>query len=188
MKGKYAKTADARRAREGFEARAVTAERQVAAVREELASVQATAGTQIAALKQENTQLRAQRDEAASPALAVAEQRIRDLMSELDQARADAKQKQKLWNDAIKNATAMFKALGFTGSEALEAALMILRWYGKRTPIIVDNTAHVDGLSPEQIRTLEAARGFRGSDDVVQRLLDLLTATGMPVLSDDQQP
>ena len=123
MRGKHANAAANRRAREELEQRATAAEHKAARLEKELAELREASQRQISGLRTELSGARADRDNAAAPALTQAEAKIRALMAERDEATQARDLTEEKWNACRGNLIRILKGMGLTGLEAVEALI-----------------------------------------------------------------
>lgn len=173
MKGKHKDAAERRRAMADLVDQARAAEKQATLLRQELDALRENSTSKITALSNETARLRKQRDTATGPALAAAEQRIRELMEDRDESRREHDRIKHLWGKSFNRTCDMVQMLGFTRAEALEVVLEFVDSPDGVPLMIVDELTGLqkgEGLSRDQMIAIAAARGKRSRTDVVQLL------------------
>lgn len=165
MRGKHAASATGRREVAELEERADAAEQRAGRLAAELDSLREKAEHQLDSLRAELSRARKDRDAAAAPAVAAAEEKIRTLMVERDEARADAKDIRGKWDAFIRNIKDVLHGMGLGSFEAVEVILAAVRPDGSTTT--VSNTPRRKGATVDRIMAVERARGQRGPVDLL---------------------
>lgn len=169
MKGKYAARADRRQEFTGLEQRAVTAERERDRLATELAELRDRSEERLAGMRRGMTDLRKQRDAAASPRLAQLEQINNRLRAE----RSNALDQNKFF---IQNEVALadrlsdylIRRFGLSGPEAKEAVNAL--W---DAPVTGERWVSRTGVAGRDVRVIEAvqrARRQRGQQNVAAEI------------------
>lgn len=176
-RGKYAKRAELHRDWDALERRAVAAEHRANRLATELDELRDKSDHEIATLRKDLSAVTRQREEAASPKLLEAEERIRSLMKELEQKQQDHEKTKKANSKATTRLTRLIRLLGFSGPEAFEIAIA---GGDIRSDLVVadDSTgvSNAKGLGAKAAERIEASKGFRNyssSDELRTRLIEV---------------
>lgn len=169
MRGKHGNAAQNRRARVELEQRAEKAERMVERLQGELDTLKSTSQSQIESLRGELARVRKDRDAAAAPALKQAEERIRTLMAERDEAIRKYEKVLKQWQRLTLNLMNVLKGMGLGPGEAIESIIAAIEPDGHTPTVIAPGARHRSDMPVEYALTLGQAQGWRGG---VDRLAD----------------
>lgn len=166
MRGKHGNAAAGRRDRAELEDRATTAERRADKAEKAHADLKVTTDRQIAGLRADLAAARKERDDAAAPAVAAAEQQIRALMAEREAAEDARKNIQSKWNAATSNIIRVLKQMGLTNVEAMETLLASIM-PGEPVAHYIGDGKH---KSVETTLAMDRARGHRHAVDPLSAL------------------
>jgi chromosome segregation ATPase len=166
MRGKHAKAAANRRDRAELEQRADKAEQRADRLEKDLAELRESSQRQISGLRSELSHALKARDQAASPAVAEAERKIRELKAERDAACDKLKSIQKKWNTLGGNIIGLLQGMGLKNTEAIEV-LATACDPDKGMPALNWGAEQASKSSVEAVMTIQRARGQRSVIDPI---------------------
>lgn len=165
MRGKHGNAAQNRRDRAELEQRAEKAEQRAERLERELSHLRTSSQSQIEGLRNELSRARKDRDDAASPTLLQAEERIRALMAERDHAVEQHKKHLKQWQNMTSNLQNVLKGMGLSAGESIEAIIAAIEPDGKTRSVVAPGTVQRNDMSVEQALAIGRAQGWRSPSD-----------------------
>lgn len=165
MRGKYKSSAEARQAREEFERRAIAAEERAGKAEKALADLKESAADQLARLRADLASVVRDRDLGAAPALMEAEQRIRELIKDRDDARHDAATLLKKWRTFADQVIAILHGMGLKNTEAMEVLIASINPSKTTRTYTGGIDGKLKGLDTDDVMAIQRARGKRSRVD-----------------------
>lgn len=174
MKGKYAKRATQTRDWAALQSRAEHAEHESARLEAELSEHQAVSSRTIATLRAQLAEAKRQRDAAEGPAVAALEEQNRQLRDEKRELEASYKARdEQFWFALRRTVIAIKAAFNVPETEARELVVNAMGVSDEISATSVDE--YTRGIKdPVLVKILQRARGMRSMDDPMSRAAEAL--------------